>query len=412
MKSELMKRLMTTLADNDKTGSVDKSSSGTTTDNSDINANYCFAKGMGLILGVSGRKARFNVFYTPESKINLIIEISGPNGSTRTERITNQSPTTHPDATQLMAAQIMTDARNFAWTKCDFSIPLHYEIFPYKIAVSYVPLFEGEHRLNLIWQGKHLNGSPYTAKIDESYCDLTELTSPSSSMGSSSTSCYLPPNIVMNDMAGFPSYANVIRKRILKQTVLIDGEEIVIEDNAKRDKVGAARYLEVSEKLRALTKRLNSVEENDEEQQCQENTSHDTNSDINGDEANSNSVEAAELKIEVTEHSEERSDLSLPSSPPSPPPPDINFLFEELTKKVTNRLQNDPCDFERVVVQDVINDRSTSMEELFLPVQNIINQWESLSRRNSRQSSRRNSHLSTASTNGDDYKTVPPNTPL
>ncbi|XP_054164819.1 uncharacterized protein LOC128962470 [Oppia nitens] len=186
----------------------------------------CFAKGMGLILGVRTRKARFNIFCKPTPKLNLIIEIMGPNNSMCSERIAIFNPKKRFSA-DVVTTSLIEHFIHKNKSENTLKIPLFYEVFSNKIVVTYIPLMKGIHKLSIIWQGQHILNSPYTVKVEECYNepikDMKQTT------GSTSPTKFVPglqyPVNALNrkDSFSLDECATVIGRKVLKRTVIVNG---------------------------------------------------------------------------------------------------------------------------------------------------------------------------------------------
>lgn len=195
----------------------------------------CFAKGMGLILGVRRRRARFNIFCKPTDKLNLMIEISGPNNSMCSEKITvhNQK---NRISTDIVTSSIIADALNRRLSiEENLKIPFFYEIFPNKIAVTYIPLLKGIHKLSIIWQGQHIMNSPYTVNVED--CGIESERVSQRSVNSYSPTKFVPGlqypvnALSKRNSLCFEETATVVGRRVLKQVVMVNGKEKVITDH-------------------------------------------------------------------------------------------------------------------------------------------------------------------------------------
>ncbi|XP_023235096.1 spindle pole body component 110-like [Centruroides sculpturatus] len=185
----------------------------------------CVAKGMGLMLAVKGRKARFSIFLKTGCTMNIVIEIRGPNNTLCSERITNRSPKRRVPMEQ-----------NEEETKR--KIPFEYIIQPKKIVVSYTPLVKGEHKLSIIWQGQHIMGSPYTISVDDAK-NIGSLT-PRKNLVRPLHRAETEDDLLTRrckcknkkEMYSNVNLGSVRKRRILRHFVMIDGKEIVIEDSS------------------------------------------------------------------------------------------------------------------------------------------------------------------------------------
>ncbi|XP_067130631.1 uncharacterized protein [Centruroides vittatus] len=186
----------------------------------------CVAKGMGLMLAVKGRKARFSIFLQTGCTMNIVIEIRGPNNTLCSERITNRSPKRRVPMEQNKEA-----------TKR--KIPFEYIIQPKKIVVGYTPLVKGEHKLSIIWQGQHIMGSPYTISVDDAK-NIGSLTPRKNLVHKPLHRAETEDDLLTRrckcinkkEMHSNVNLGSVRKRRILRHFVMIDGKEIVIEDSS------------------------------------------------------------------------------------------------------------------------------------------------------------------------------------
>lgn len=170
----------------------------------EIAEHHCFAKGMGLILAVKGRRTRFSIFFKTVTKLDLVVEVIGPNNSIGVKRVVNsiKSLLTNQDRTGLSPTDTSDGPK----------IPIMCEVSSQRVKVTYVPVVTGSHRLNIIWEGHHIDGSPFTVKVDDSFEACDEI-----------GSCSNYP-LFAYDMK-LPLKSTIIRKRILKQVFVVNGQE-------------------------------------------------------------------------------------------------------------------------------------------------------------------------------------------
>ncbi|CAG2162110.1 unnamed protein product [Oppiella nova] len=195
----------------------------------------CFAKGMGLILGVRTRKARFNIFCKPTPKLNLMIEIMGPNNTMCSEKIAVFSQK-RKFSSDVITKSLIEDFLNRKKSSEDIlKIPFFYEVFSNKIVVTYIPLMKGIHKLSIIWQGQHILSSPYTVKVEDCYIDPVK---PSDQMnGSMSPTVFVPGlqypvnALTRKESISFDECATVVRRKVLKQTVVINGTQKIFKES-------------------------------------------------------------------------------------------------------------------------------------------------------------------------------------
>ncbi|XP_064470679.1 uncharacterized protein LOC135385337 isoform X2 [Ornithodoros turicata] len=194
----------------------------------------CFAKGMGLILAVRGRRATFNVFTRPTHSFCIVVEIRGPDGSISKQTITNKSP-----RSKVLRLSDYRD-ENGMQTK---NVLVEYEIFPGKVAVKYRPALTGKHQLSIIWHGQHVMGSPYAINVEDSRDDDEPLTpSPTNSPAPSVTNFN---DVVRDEMlrriqrvpqnAPSQSQQKTRRRRIIRRVIRCNGKEFVIAGDDKEE---------------------------------------------------------------------------------------------------------------------------------------------------------------------------------
>lgn len=188
----------------------------------------CFAKGMGLILAVRGRKASFNVFTKSTSNFCIVVEIRGPDNTVCKEIITNKSPRRKVTASSREADKSAPDGAG----QDDKKILIEYDIQPGLVAVKYTPLLKGKHQLSIIWHGQHLAGSPFTVNVDDStdYADELLLQRQDSADSQSSDKDYPAP---ASPTSAAQLKGKVKRRRVLRRIVNVNGQDIVIEGDDK-----------------------------------------------------------------------------------------------------------------------------------------------------------------------------------
>ncbi|CAG2117009.1 unnamed protein product [Medioppia subpectinata] len=189
----------------------------------------CFAKGMGLILGVRTRKARFNIFCKPTPKLNLVIEIMGPNNTIKF-------------SSDIITTSLIEDFLHRKKSSEDIlKIPFFYEVLSNKIVITYIPLMKGIHKLSIVWQGQHILNSPYTVKVEDCFNEpMKESTNQIN--GSSSPTIFVPGlqypvNALTRrkDSDSFDECATVVARKVIKQTVVINGKSQLFQNSRKGD---------------------------------------------------------------------------------------------------------------------------------------------------------------------------------
>lgn len=208
--------------------------------------NRCFIKGMGLILGVQCRRARFSIHYDPgeqlEPNVNLVIEIVGPNRSFCTENVTFDEETLKDrESERFMQNLILRATIRKKSTEVNLKIPFFVEKFVDHLLITYIPFFTGlftfwrctsffqcsillgEHRISICWQGQHVFESPYRATIeDTTYAgyDFTDV-GPKCKVG------YQYPLCLIDGFktAKVDEMAMVVKKKTIRQVIVSNGEE-------------------------------------------------------------------------------------------------------------------------------------------------------------------------------------------
>ncbi|KAI1280818.1 hypothetical protein HDE_13693 [Halotydeus destructor] len=171
----------------------------------DFSNSECFAKGMGLILAVQGRRARFNIFFKSVSELNLTVEVIGPQNSAGSKKLMSSLQS-------LLDSGLGMDKANTLIRSTLEEIPITCEVSSQQVSVTYIPVAGGIHLLNILWDGRHVAGSPYSVKVDESQEVPTSPDRPSPF-----------PKFRCNNRETLTS--RVLRRRILKQVILVNGEE-------------------------------------------------------------------------------------------------------------------------------------------------------------------------------------------
>ncbi|XP_069170999.1 filamin-A [Procambarus clarkii] len=120
-----------------------------------LGCHQVIARGMGLQLGVVGRRARFTLYLAGATGIDLVVEVKNDLNDYCSHRITSRSPA--------RVGYLSKDA-----LKGRHNIPLEYELGSCEVRVAWVPLQMSRHSLAIIWRGQHIVGSPYCVVVDES----------------------------------------------------------------------------------------------------------------------------------------------------------------------------------------------------------------------------------------------------
>lgn len=170
----------------------------------------CFAKGMGLQLAVVGRKARFNIFFKDASRLNLVVEIIGPNNSRGSHTILEEISALWRYSNNLQDCN-STIANDYN------KIPVTCEVVSsQKISVSFIPVQTGKHRLNVLWEDMHISGSPFTVQVDNSF------ETPHSPIDVESS---FPPLCRFSSSRKIPLKTKVLQKTLIEQVLVINGVE-------------------------------------------------------------------------------------------------------------------------------------------------------------------------------------------
>lgn len=189
----------------------------------------CFARGMGLLLAVRGRKACFTILLDSIEHLDMVIEIRGPENTACSKRITSAYSISRNESEEFQ------DLKDSQIQDAIFKqrIPLEYTILGRKISVCYTPLVSGVHYMSIIWQGQHITGSPYTITVDTSV-DAPDIWQKSSKHTyrrlKRSDGQDLGDSVETTEMNLSPEPRGVIkRKTILRYIVRMEGKDVVID---------------------------------------------------------------------------------------------------------------------------------------------------------------------------------------
>ncbi|OQR77958.1 hypothetical protein BIW11_06725 [Tropilaelaps mercedesae] len=213
-----------------------------------------FAKGMGLIFAVKGRKASFNIFRRGQGAFSFVIEIQGPDGTLGSALITHKSVARHPGS----PITVIPSSSSGPGLKRQLSaesktIVIDYTISDEKISVSYTPVTSGKHTLNIVAQGQHILRSPYDISVD---CNTTEVTakvvetlfrpkiSALQRLGRRFSGTSLMSSRAQENNIGVPfphaeATGKVVARRVIKRTIL--GTNIVINGDSEQELVLALK---------------------------------------------------------------------------------------------------------------------------------------------------------------------------
>ncbi|XP_022653316.1 uncharacterized protein LOC111272530 isoform X2 [Varroa jacobsoni] len=214
-----------------------------------------FAKGMGLIFAVKGRKASFNIFRRGQGAFSFVIEIQGPEGTLGSALITHKSVARNPgsltpatptnSSPSGLKRQLSTESK---------TIVIDYVITNEKISVTYTPVTSGKHTLNIVAQGQHILRSPYDISVD---CNTAEVTAkvvetlfrPKISALQRLGRRFSGTNLMASQKASESSVGipfphaevtgKVVAKRVIKRTIL--GSNIVIHGDNEQELVRALK---------------------------------------------------------------------------------------------------------------------------------------------------------------------------
>ena len=176
-----------------------------------LNRGECFAKGMGLQLAVVGRKARFNIFFQNASRLNLVVEIIGPNNSKGSQSVLEEI------SALWKCSNISPESRTIAEDLKKIAVTCEI-ISSQQVSVSYIPVQTGKHRLSVLWEDMHICGSPFTVHVDNSF-ETNCQTSPSETISASSPLCRF------SSSRKIPLKTKILQKTLLGQVLVINGVE-------------------------------------------------------------------------------------------------------------------------------------------------------------------------------------------
>lgn len=172
----------------------------------------CFAKGMGLQLAVVGRRARFNIFFKNASRLNLVVEIIGPNNSKGSYSILDNI-----SALWRYSNDLQDKNATISVEQCN-KIPVTCEVVSsQKVSVSYIPVQTGKHRLNVLWEDMHISGSPFTVQVDSSFED------PQSPIDAHESP--FSPLCRFESSRKIPLKTKILRKTLKERVLVINGIE-------------------------------------------------------------------------------------------------------------------------------------------------------------------------------------------
>ncbi|XP_028968311.1 uncharacterized protein LOC100907901 [Galendromus occidentalis] len=204
-----------------------------------------FAKGMGLIFAVKGRKASFNIFRRGQRAFSFVIEIQGPDGTLGSALITHKSVRNQASNSKLKR-QLSSESKKIA---------IDYSLTDEMISVFYTPVTSGKHTLNIVSQGQHILRSPYDVSVD---CNTTEVTArvvetlfrPKKSAlqklgrrfsGTSLLASRLQETEVAVPFPNVEATGKVVARRVIKRTILNGDNNIVVPGDDERALVKALK---------------------------------------------------------------------------------------------------------------------------------------------------------------------------
>ncbi|CAM1299459.1 Uncharacterised protein g2430 [Pycnogonum litorale] len=210
----------------------DSSSTGRPATSSKIDMKDCVAKGMGLMQAVKGRKATFNIYFKSSCDLNIVIEIKGPRNSICTTMITNKSPRAKLQKKTITESLINKQLTGIDYPRC---MSLEYELYLKKLSVTFIPLYSGKHNLSIVWRGRHIVGSPYVVRVDESI-ELETMAKRNKKipklLSLHKMASFDMPDDEFEDWQSMPFHntAMVKRRKVVQRSILINNQEIIMDD--------------------------------------------------------------------------------------------------------------------------------------------------------------------------------------
>ena len=148
----------------------------------------CSAKGSGLVVGLVGKRCKFDIYTPVIELLDLHVQIKGPNddfcsesiSTTLTRRRSSAQTLSSDDLQRLKKSDVVgnglqqqQEQRSEA-TDGD-RIPFDYQcVGEGHFVVSYLPRSEGIHSISIRWKGLHIRGSPFQVTVADTLEKLNE----------------------------------------------------------------------------------------------------------------------------------------------------------------------------------------------------------------------------------------------
>ena len=126
----------------------------------------CTAKGSGLVMGLVGKRCKFDIYTPIIEHVDLHVEIKGPNEDHCSEQITASTLRRH--TSQVLSSE---DIKKLPLNEANVSIegdkiPLDCQCDGEgHFRVSYLPRSEGSHYVSIRWKANHIRGSPFNVTV-------------------------------------------------------------------------------------------------------------------------------------------------------------------------------------------------------------------------------------------------------
>ncbi|XP_071546851.1 LOW QUALITY PROTEIN: uncharacterized protein, partial [Panulirus ornatus] len=209
------------------------------------------ARGMGLQMGVVGRRARFSLYLSSPTGLDLTVEVKNKGGDYCSHRITNRSSS-------------RTSSLSKEKLKARHNIPLEYSVAGCEVRVAWIPLQQAHHTLSIIWQGQHVVGSPYKVVVDDSQhnsparkCRILRPLLDSDTESEQDSFCTPRTSAVSRsdslnkgDATGLGSFkaelgarrfVSILRRRVVRRIVHVGGEDVVLRGDESIGRSSRAR---------------------------------------------------------------------------------------------------------------------------------------------------------------------------
>lgn len=186
----------------------------------------CRITGMGTTLGTLRRKTKFSIVFNNYYPVNLtlIVQIHGPNQSFCSEiiNINDQFETNFTEIDETTQYLVVRASMKIKDDESKLIIPLFYESIGDCIKITYIPLFVGQYKISIIWQGRHVLLSPYFVTIQ----DADYLKQNVQDIGVKfNPGVQYPLNLLKTEQFGFQTLGTVVRKKILKKSIIVQDKE-------------------------------------------------------------------------------------------------------------------------------------------------------------------------------------------